>query len=653
MNIEGGINQEPLPRNFDEEDAVGHKWRRCGCLIAAAGLAAAAVIPGFSQEKPLSVAGNVYTGFYSTTNQNERETRLSFVPASVDLDLTGYVGAPGFLSYRVRPQWSAGPQATEAGFLGGDGVSLSTTFLSQRSFPLTLTYGNLRQENVFFGTLNQLSGFRSFNHERDLGLNWQLRAPRLPQISLDIGRSALTAKPDIPEIPIHRSRSGRAAMEVRDKRWGWTMNGTLRREKRSSEFANVLAPGLRTSMLRQRFSETRASGMRPLWDGSRLVLSTGVLDTRNKFDDRPYDQYFRFSTAAFNFGNGKRLQGNLRAGYSSNRVGTGLSTTPLIPSGQSFANSPGSEALLIYPWLSYSSNLSLSSNLSYQLYPDWRIFGGVTQGRVRTPDKLTRRNSDYLTGRAGMNFQRRFSWVTLIGQFNMDRGRTRYGPLRSRLRGRAFSVSARHGSVDHLELAISYDRSGQRVDSITNLTGGHRSGEFTVTRRLRRVGLLLRGGAGFQRSFFQDGHIDYRSSGLTFQADVEHHLVQAHYFRNTSDGTTLLDLLFNPSNGSSVSPLLLGVPMMSSLFAYHSQTLHVRTTPWRRFEADLLWTQNSQRFNEQVSNNFSQLIIRAKYRFRMLTFETGYINYEQLLLGLSPFMRHRIYVRISRRFRLF
>ncbi|MBI5086085.1 MAG: hypothetical protein HZB13_15980, partial [Acidobacteria bacterium] len=122
---------------------------------------------GLAQNHINNLSGAVTTGFYSTHAISPRNQQLRFVPLTLDLDFAGYYGHPDFLSYDVRPVLTLGPQATEAGFIGGNGVSASATFLRTRSFPLRVFYDNIQREDVYYGALTQISGYRAINHNRN------------------------------------------------------------------------------------------------------------------------------------------------------------------------------------------------------------------------------------------------------------------------------------------------------------------------------------------------------------------------------------------------------------------------------------------------------------------------------------------------------
>lgn len=619
-----------------------------GWRLAAALLLAATALPGIAQEKPLNLTGVFTAGFYRTDNRDGRVARLSSVPVSLDLNLTGFLGHPDFISYQVRPQTTMGAQATEAGFIPGNGVSLTTTFLHKRSFPLTLTYTNLRREQVTYGTLTRISGLRSVSHDRNFGLNWQWHAPHLPQLSFDFGRSRSTLKPDEPIIPDYRYRNRHATLNINDRRWGWTLNGLLRWDRSNSDFANPLEPQFITTALNQRSSQYQFTAQRPLWSRSQVIFSGGLFNNRNTFNNRPFDQDTRFFNAMLTFGWGERLEGNVRTGYTSNLLGTEIQEALLgltVPGG---SGSPTPQSAVFVPFQTRVSSLSASGNVRYKAHRDWTLLGGFNQEKVSAPEnRIAAANANFLSGTGGVSFNRRFSWATLTSQYGLNVGRLNYANIpNSRFLGHSFTLTAQSGRLERLELTALVNISTQRVDQFRALHTGTQSAEFTLGRRLG--GLVWRGALGMQRSSFRDGGLDYRAQGLTYRASVEHQRIQLHYFRNVVDGDTFQFLL-----GSQLSTVLVGAPLRVVLSSFRTQTLSVRATPWRRMEFHLGWTTGRQSFDRRVNNEFEQIDVRIGYRFRLLTLESGYARYDQDFLNLTRYMRNRFYLRVSRPFKVF
>lgn len=630
-------------------DAAPQSGRR---LLAAALLLVGVGLPGLAQEKPVNLTGVFTTGFYSSQNQNGRQAKVTSIPAILNLDLAGYLGHPGFVSYRVQPQLSAGPQASDAGFLSGNGLSLSTTFLGRRSFPLTLTYSNVQREQVAYGSLTRISGLRSTTHARSFGLHWQWRAPHWPHLSFDLGRSRDTLRPDEPIIPDFRSRSRNYALSINDRRWGWTLDGRLHWDNFSSDFANPLLPDFITTQLARDSSSYQLTAQRPLWRGSQVVLNGGVLNSRNSFNDRPFNQDVRFLNALLSFAWGKRWQGGFRSGYTSNVLGTEVQEAlgSLTSSG---GGAPGPGVLVFVPFQTRVSSLSFSGNLRYQAHRDWSFYGSLSQEKVTTPDGgIAAANANFLNGTGGVSFNRQFSWATLAGQYSLNLGRLDYANLSdSRVLGHAFSLMAQRGTVERLELTASFNASSQRVNQIHALRSGNLSTDVSLGRRWRA--LVFRGGLGLQRSSFRDGGLDYSASGLTFRGSLEHARLQLHYFRNAVDGNTFQALLTDPASSAASSAVLLGAPLRAILSSFRTQTLSLHTTPWRRLDATLSWTQGRQDFDQRVNNDFDQFDLRVGYRFRQLTFEVGYARYTQSFLTLTSYQRNRLYFRVSRPFRVF
>ena len=610
-------------------------------------------LPGLAQEKPATLTGVVSTGVYTTDNQNGRQARFSTIPANLNLDFSGYVGIPDFISYRVRPQFALGAQAPEAGFTNGNGLSLSTTFLRKRAFPLTVTYSNLQREQLSYGSLSRVSGLRSTSHNRDFGLNWQLRHRNLPHLSFDLGRSRNTLDPDQAVIPAYESRSHQYVLQVDDNRLGWKLKGSLRWTDFSSDFANPLEPDFITAELDRTSSQYRFSADRPLGKQSSLVLSGGVLDSRNTFNDRPFDQDVRFLNAMLSFAWGERWRGGLRTGYTSNLLGTEIQETLSQLTGSGGSGSPAPGSLVFVPFETRVSSLFHSGNIRFQAHPDWSLFGSLSRSTVNTPDGLVASSeADTLNGSSGVSFSRRFSWGTITSQYSLNLGRMDFADIpNSRIRGQAFTVIAQRGSLDGWELNASITGSTQRVDQTHPLRTNNHSAEFSLGRRV--AALVLRGSVGVRSSSFRDGGLDYDADGLTFRGSLEHRRIQLRYFRNAIDGNALQALLTDPASSAAISAVLLGVPLRTILSTLRTQTLNLRATPWRRLDTNLTWTKGRQELDQRVSNDYEQVDLRVGYRFRFLTFELGYTRYEQSFLALNEFMRSRFYLRVSRQFRVF
>ncbi len=619
------------------------------CTWAVVGLCLAA----YAQEKPASLTGALSTGFYSTTNRNPEPAKINFVPLSATLDWKGYLVHPDFLSYEIQPEGTLGPQATEAGFLGGNGVRASTTFLNGRSFPLTLFYNNIQREDVFFGSLTQLSGFRSFNRDRNYGLNWQWRKPLWPHLTFDAGSSRLSAEPHLALIPDYHTRTRHYTLNGEDDRWGWSFHGLLRRDRLDSDYINVFSPDRPTLNFDQHISESQVDALRPLWPGSQYSISAGVLKFINRFDGRPFDQTVRFVHNTLSFGERSRLRGNLRAGYSSNLLGTEIqqALNRLAGGGGSVTGAP--EALLFSQIRTRISSLETSGGLRYRVLSDWDVFGQLTNNRVRAPQTVLARGSEFLSGNAGVDFHHAFSWANVTSQYSHTLGRLVYSGLPGRLSGDSLSASAQHGAIERLQITGSFSGTRQVTRQIMQYRAASKTGDLTLAHRIHAASLTLRAGAGLEQSYFRDDALKFNASGLTWHADAEHPMFQLSYSHNGSNGTTLQGLLANPAGEAAASALLLGLPLRPLLSLNRGDILMARASPIRRMEFSFTRLRGRQRFDRQLINDYDQVDFRAAYRFRQLRFEAGYIRWDQSFALAIPFERSRLFFRVTRPFQVF
>lgn len=613
-------------------------------LLFQAVLAVIVVAPAAAQEKPLSLRGVFSTGVYSTRNENSFESKTTTIPVGVQLDLAGYLARPDFISFKVQPQLSGGAQAFDAGFTNGNGITASATVLSRRSFPLTISYSNVLREQLTYGSLTRISGLRSTNHARSFNLNWQLRAPRLPAVSFDLGRTQDNLEPDDPVIPDAHSRSRNYGVSLRDARWGWQWDGSLRWDQSNSDFANPLEPGLITTRMAQRNSHYQAVARRSLWGRSELTFSGGLLKNRSTYNELPFRQDARFANALLTLGRGRRWNGNLRVAYNSNLLGAeilkGLGQPTLGLTSTAAATSTPAGTL----FETRVNSLSVSGNGRYQVHKDWTLVGGVSQDRVTTPDgQVAAAEADSLNGSGGLMFNRRFPWAAVVGQYTVNVGTLDYGNIPdSGILGHSFSLHAQRGSVEKLEWTGSFTLSTQRVDQLTALRTHNRSAELSVGRRFQ--GFVVRGGFGMQQSAFRDGGVDFDSDGFTFRVGIEHPRLQLHYFRNVVDGNSLQARL-----GSSLP----GATLRIIPSAFRTQTLSLRTSPWRRLEVQFFWTRGHQELDRRLNNDYDQFDLQVGYSFRLLAFHLGYARHEQSFLALPGYMRSRFYLRVSRPFRVF
>jgi hypothetical protein len=147
-----------------------------------------------SQDKPLTITGTFSSGYYVATTRGEAEQSTRIVPVEAKFEMSGYYLSPDLVTYWVQPQLNAGPQASDAGFQGGNGIQLRVTVLRKSIAPLTFRYSNIQVEDVYFGSLSQISGYTMKNRNRDLGVTWEFKPHGLPSTILDWGTGSVDSK---------------------------------------------------------------------------------------------------------------------------------------------------------------------------------------------------------------------------------------------------------------------------------------------------------------------------------------------------------------------------------------------------------------------------------------------------------------------------
>lgn len=617
-------------------------------------LAALSVSMGcMAQVRLTDLGGKVMTGYYSTRAEDLGGQEIHFVPLTFDLWTAGFLGHPDFLSFDVKPTLTFGPQATEAGFIGGNGVSAATEFLRRRSFPLRLFYNNLRREDVYYGGMSQVSGYRSMNHDVNYGANWDIRRSRWPQIALDWKRSSLTSKPQISYLPEFRTQTSQAGATVTDRRMGWELLATLRRDGIVTDFGYPSGDTISLSKIDQSNTQMEASAQRPVWGGGSLALTGANHKIRSSSGGIQFEQDLKILSAGLYTDGHRRLKTAMRANYLAGAVSRGYrDSVAAYASGRTGLLSPGAvlEALTSQNY----SNLSLSADVRYSLFRNLEAYFTANEGRVWAPaHAAVMPEYDYLSGTAGLRFERRFSpWATVTGDAHGTKGRTIYrNAAPGRIQGAGYTARLQSGNPERIEGSVSFQEERQRVQQtvLASNQWTNRWGDVALTRKIAAWGLSITVGGGYQRSSYGAFGSEFRGEGYSLNGNFQHSLGQGSYSRFDSRGNTLSPLLaaVGGDGGAIVAPGLL-LPSLDTI--QKGQTLILRITPLRRLEASALFTHVYQEMNAAPLNEYRQILVTVGYRFRLLHFEAGYAEWEQSLLGAPKALRNRLYFRVARPF---
>jgi len=598
------------------------------------------------QETPLNVNATYSTGFYSTYSRDVTDHSLNFVPFGAKFDVSGYWMMPDFLSFTAQPELNVGPQASDAGFLGGNGIRLNVTLLRKRIFPLTFHYANVQAESVSFGGIGQVSAYSLKNRNRDIGLTWQLK-PRtgLPDFLIDWSKMSLNAASDTAFIPDSRTSSNHINMDSKLERWGWNLSGQLRRQQFQTELFTPLGEGTNTSSLAQTLTQYQATADRTLGKGSSLLLTAGAQSTASILLNQPVDLSARYGSAIFRFVPRKRWKNYVRASYTSNltsafvnQVVTGLGAGGLgtVAPGQSLLESLRGQV----------SNVSVNATSNFEVGKGLSVYASTDRGQVSSSNPQSAGlNASYFTTTAGVTYTRALPWGNVSGQYGRDIG---YGSAIGQsgtITGQTYTATFQAGSVDRLQTDFSVHGNTRSVQNELPFNGRNFSADLTFSRRV--IGQFsARLGAGWQTGTSNSSGNEFRSHGYTARISLDHPRVQV--------SATLNQTL---ANALPIYSQLLGIDPAAGLFLnslnvipsdYRGVSFSLHALPIRKVEVSVNWTRSQQHIANVLGNDFSLLDARFTYHFRKLQVDAGYIRATQIFANNPTTRRGRFYVRVVR-----
>ncbi len=601
-----------------------------------------------AQERPLDVTGTFFTGYYSATSRGDAVQDVNFVPFGARFDVNGFLFSPDLLSFWAQPQFNVGPQASEAGFQGGNGIALRLSLLRKRAFPLTFRYSNLKFEDVYFGSLTQISAYTLNNRTRDLGLTWELKPSNLPLTIIDWGTGSVNAKSDIALIPDYLSSTDHLNVDSRYSRWGWNFDGFAHWQDVHADLLSAAASGATTSSLQQNVTQYQASGERTLGRDSELYFTAGDQITDSRLFFIPVNLTTRLASAHLRLFQRHRWKFSSRMNYSSNLANQFLSEAV----GAWTAN-PGSVApnpSVLAPFEQRIANLEFNATSSLDIGHGLGAFVSADEGSVVSASFESPISASYFTGSAGLTYSHSSSWGGISGQYSRDWGNGSITGQSGRIQGQSYNASAQHGSPDHLQFEVAVHGTDQSVENVLPASSHSFGVEASLAHNVS-PSWRARAGGGWQNGVYDNGGSQFRSSGYSARLSVESPRVQISAAYNDTFGNSLPVLsqfaIYNPVAGEAFGP----IPIIPSDFRAMTFTAH--SNPVRKAELSAAWTRSLQHLDGVVNNDFELLNIYGTYRFRRVQIEGGYIRSNQVFLNYPESLRRRLYVKISRNARLF
>jgi hypothetical protein len=597
------------------------------------------------QERPLTVNGTFSTGYYNTTTRGEANQSLSFVPIGARFEMTGYYLSPDLLSFSAQPELNFGPQASDAGFQGGNGIKLGFTLLRQSITPLTFRYSNIQVEDAYFGSLTQISGYTLKNRNKDLGLTWEFKPHGLPATTVDWGTDSVDSKSGTPGIPDYQSHGSHLNVDSKFERWGWDFQGFMRRNQQSSNLLEPIDGGTQNGSLRQTVMQYQGSARRTFLGDSELFVDGGSQSTSSLLFTLPIDLNTRYVSANVRLRQKRRWKTSLRASYSSNLA------SQLLEQAAGSLGGPGAvvpSGTVLVPFQNDAANINFNGITSFTLGYGLGLYGSVERSSiVSSQDSLL--NSDYTTGAAGVTYNHKFGWGNVSGEYAREYGVGSLIGQAGTIQGQHYVVSAQHGTPGGLQFDGTLHGSDQNVHSAQPLSNRSFSVEGSVSDRVAGD-FSGRIGGGWQWGDIVNGANDFRTNGYTARLGIEHPRFQISASLNNSLSNSL------PLYNQLLSGLGLGsvalIPLQVIPSDYRAMSFTLHSNPLRKVEVSGSWTRSSQHLDGLLSNTFELLNFYATYHFRRIQFETGFIRSNQVFSSYPYTLRQRFYLRVVRTARI-
>ncbi len=597
------------------------------------------------QEQPLSVSTTVSTGYYNASTRGDANQSLSFVPFGARFDVNGYLLSPEFLTISAVPEVTAGPQASEAGFQGGNGIQFRTSLFPKSVSPLTFRYSNVAVKDAYFGSLTQVSGYTVNNRNKELGVTWEFRPPHLPSTTVDWGQGSVDAKSDIAEVPDYLSHGKHFNVDSRYDLGGWDFEGFAHRQRMESNLLASLGVGTTTGSLRQAVDQTQGSLRRGFLRDCELYVDGGRQSTSSLLFTLPINLTTRYAGVNLRLFQRKRWKTLVRGNYSSNLA------SQLLAQATSDLVAPGSVApeSILVPFSYGIANGNVNVTTSLDLSHGWGVYGSAEKNVILSSRSDGPLRANYLTTSAGITYTGRFRWGSLSGDYSRDYGVGSVTGEAGRIRGQHYVISAQHGNSSGLYFDGTIHGSDQHVYNAQPFSNRSFAAEGSVGRHMFGdiSGSL---GGGYQWGSITNTANEFRTNGYTARASIEHRRVQLSAALNNSISNSLPfynQALEGLGAGSVLLPALQIIPS-----DYRTTNFTLHTNPVRKVELSAVWTRSRQHLQGILSNEFEMLNVYATYHFRRIEVVSGLIRSNQTYAFYPQTMRNRYYVRISRTARI-
>jgi hypothetical protein len=617
--------------------------KRLGFGAVVAMLALAGVLRG--QEKPLTVDGTFVTGYYNTVTRGDANQSLNFVPLGARFDIDGYYKSPDLVNFWVEPEVNLGPQASEAGFQGGNGVRLRVTTL-RKLIPLTFRYSNVQVEDVYFGGLSQVSGYTLKNRNKEIGLTLELKpTAKSPSLIVDWAQASVHSQSDITAISDYFSHGNHLNADSEYERWGWVMDGFFHYQKQTSELLAPIEGGTQFGSLVQSVTQYQGSARRSFGGDSEFYADGGAQSTSSLLFTLPVDLHTHYATASLRLFQKRKVRTMVRANYSSN-----LASQLLAQAAGSLATSgsivPDQNVLL--PFSHGISTFNVTNLTNVDLPAGFGAFLSLERNSILSNDQSVL-GTGYFSASAGLTYAHKTNWGGFAGEYAREYGLGSITGQSGTIQGQNYRGSVQRGRSGGLQLDGMVHGYSQSVHNAQPLSNRQFSAEGNVSDHLFKD-FSGRVGGGWQWGSIVNSANEFKTGGYIARAGIEHPRFQISASLNDTNSNSLpfYGNLLGGLGGAAILPVLL--PVIPSDYRATNFSLHA--TPLHKVEFSAVYSHSRQHLDGTLSNDFELFNASLTYHYRRIQIEAGFDRFTQTFAQYPAMMRRRFYIRISRHVRL-
>ena len=612
--------------------------RRLTLILTALALScSAAVAQTRLPEASRSLTGSLSVGWLDTSAHEVFSERRSNPFFTLGLDYRDSILDPGFLTYRVQPQFSAGFLNVFTGMSEGSGIAFDSTFLPRRPWPFRFHYSRFRRSLLTSGLGTSYSKFTTRNDDSNLGFQWSYSVPRQPSFEVTFSNVAVSAEPEALLNQGFDTRSKNLALSGRDSRWGWNTSGSASFQKLDNRYlvgstAGPLAlenkSDLRTFVLMSQ--KSLASNLDFLMTATRNV-------NRTDFDRGVFDQQYDSASGKLDYRPTGRLQAWALARVTHSDLESAVST-----------------AARPVPVAVASTNLRTGiadGEVRLRVLPALSIIGRTEQTWTDSTDQngISRQDRNFNTV-GGVQYIRPGDRLSLAASYYVN-------SLRSKAAGDALADSLGHSGDASvtvavprvLRLGVNASVNRTREDVFIFLPYHSRSERYGVSllrRFFGRCDLEVQG--SIMKSWFtrQRQRSDFRSRDFGVRLDGRSWQLSYNRTRGTGDSIQSL------TDGGPIGIVGPAIPLFfASSSSSSTESASAAWTPLRPFQLRAVWRNQRQTIGPVLASSYEQREAVFSWQYRRLRFEAAYLLY-RYDFG-SPTFRESIVGRITREFQVF